>query len=83
MLVRLPGVFLDDHLDRFDTAVHIAGRSRNGQVEVWATDEQLRAILGDAKFYADPACMDAKSGCPQSVINSARRTVATIEKALR
>jgi hypothetical protein len=81
-LILAPARFYDDHTERLgDDGLADTGRFYSKtRVQIDATPEGLRALLDDAKFYADPACMSAKDGCPQSVISSARSTVKTIEK---
>ena len=58
MFIQVPATYWDDYSDRapVDAPEQMAAevsRTRAGRVLIDATPEQLRYLLGDAKFYAD------------------------------
>lgn len=79
MKITLPRVFWLDHTERDLPSGELIRRSV-ASVVVEVTEDELREIESDARFYSDA---NGPDGCPRSIIESAKRTVAAIEKHRR
>lgn len=71
--LRLPGIFMGDHLDRFGQGIIVLSRGRVWTVRL--SRPALANLADDARYYAHDVDM-----APAGIVASARRTVAAIER---
>ena len=76
VILRLPRRFFDDHADRCLPTPAIV-RQDDRHVWVRHDDPDLRELLEDATFYADP---DGPDEVPAGLKASARASVAAIQE---
>ena len=78
-LYKLPAKFWNDHAERGLPAGELSSESGN-LVWIVATEDEIKEILSDAKFYSDPWGPD---DLPPGLKASAARTVKAIERQTR
>lgn len=77
VLVRIPVVFYEDHLDRvLPTPTVIKSTKRNVWIDL--NDPCTAELLDDAEYYAGPGGPD---NCSRGLVASARATVRAIKAA--
>lgn len=77
IVIELPPVFYDDHVDRALPAGTLVGANRNGY-KIRCTEEELREIYSDAKYYAWLGTQELGREY-MGLVSSARATVRRID----